>query len=160
MKKILSLLLSLTLVFSLAGCGEAKTATYSITSVQEGITMTDTQYLEAKGDILKVMNETTVLDLSTAEAEMKDFLVAYYDEAFGAMKDEAPASVTIEYGLAGDTYSAKININLEGADLQELIDGGYLVSLEDTEEDTENLKYISYSQTCKALEAAGYLLQQ
>lgn len=156
MKKLVSLLLSLTLVFAMAGCGKAQSATYVMTTEQEGITMTDTQVIEAEGDIVKAMNEITVLDLSTADAEMKDFLVTFYDSAFGSMKDEAPASVTIEYGLDGDTYTTKININLDGADLQELIDGGYINV---TTDNTDNLKYISYKQTCEAMEASGYVLQ-
>ena len=156
MKKLVSLLLSLTLVLAMTGCGKEQSATYVMTSVQEGITMTDTQVVEAKGDVVKSLYETTTLDLSESDSEMVDFLVAYYDEAFGSMKDSAPASVVVEYGLDGTTYTAIININLDGADLQELINGGYINV---TSDNANTLKYISFSQTCAALEASGYTLQ-
>ena len=68
MKKLLSLVLSLVLVCSLAGCGKEQSATYVLTSTQEGVmSMSDTQTLKAKGDIVYEMAETTVVDISMAE---------------------------------------------------------------------------------------------
>lgn len=158
MKKLINLLLSLTLVLALAGCGAEQSATYVLTQEEAGIyTMTDTQTIKAKGDIVYELTETTVADFTVADAETQALLAAYYDEIFTAMKDEAPEGVTVTYTRDGNVCTIEFVMDLTTADLQELIAGGYLMSLE---EDASNVKLISFSQTTAGLEAGGYVLQQ
>ncbi|MBQ9140903.1 MAG: hypothetical protein IJX63_03815 [Lachnospiraceae bacterium] len=158
MKKLLSLLLSLVLVFSLAGCGKEQTATYVLTSTEEGMqTMTDTQILKAKGDIVYEMKEITVVDISMADEETKALLSEFYGEYFGNLDENAPECVTMTSSIENDVFKVEIVIDLDGADLQELIDGGYLMADSSV---ADTVKAISFSQTCDGLAAAGYILQE
>ncbi len=158
MKKLLSLVLSLTLVFALAGCGKEQTATYVMTSEEEGVQiMTDTQILKAKGDIVYELKEITVIDFSVADDATKEMLIGIYEEYFGGLKTNAPENVSVEYTQTGDTCEVELVVNLDGADLQELIEGGYLSA---TSDNADTMKAISFSQTCEGLETAGYELQE
>ncbi len=157
MKKLLSLVLSLVLVCSLAGCGKEQSATYVLTSTQEGVmSMSDTQTLKAKGDIVYEMAETTVVDISMAEEAAKAQLSEYYTEYFNNFATNAPEGVTVTSNNADDVFEVSVTIDLKNADLQELMKGGYLIG---TSEDADKAQAISFSQTCAGLEAAGYVLQ-
>lgn len=158
MKKFLALILSLSVIFVLAGCSaKEQTATYVMETEEAGMLMTDTQTLMAKGDIVYELDETTVIDFSTVDAATQEALVAYYDEVFGAMKDAAPETVTVNFSNADGIYTVEILINVKDSDVQELIAGGYLSS---GDTNAENIKAISFKQTCEVFENSGYVLQQ
>ncbi len=157
MKKLLALLLSATLMLALAGCGAEQTATYVSTTTEEGITITDAQTIQAKGDKIQRLTETTTMDFSTLDTEIQAQLVAYYDESFDAAKADAPTGVAISYSEQNGVYTATFDIDLVAGDLQELIEKKYIMI---TSDNASTIKYVSYSQTCAALEASGYTLQQ
>ncbi len=156
MKKILTLLLSLTMVLALSGCGKEQMATYVMIQEQDGMTITDTQTVKAKGDLVYEMNEDMVIDLSGIEDESKEQVLAVYEETFNEMKNNAPETVTVNVSNVGNMVSVQIHINLNGADLQDLIDGGYIVA---TSANGQTPKVISFKQTCAALEAGNYVKQ-
>lgn len=157
MKKLLSLVLSLTLVFALAGCGKEQTATYVLTTNEEGMVMTDTMTYSAKGDIVYEMKEDMVLDLSGLDEESKTFMVDLYNEYFGEMKNNAPDTVVMDYSITDDVLTVSIDIDIKNSDLQELVDGGFVTTTTDAE---GKLVAISFEQSCTGLEASGYVLQE
>ena len=157
MKKLLSLVLSLVLVCSLAGCGKEQSATYVLTSTQEGVmSMSDTQTLKAKGDIVYEMIEVTTFDFSAADEASKAVYLETFEDEFAEMKEKAPESVTITTSIENDVLHVEFTINLEDADLQELMDGGYLMA---ADANSEKAQIVSFTQTCNAFEANGYTLQ-
>ncbi len=157
MKKLLNLLLSLTLVFCLAGCGKEQTATYVMDVTQEGVHIVDTMSYKAAGDIVYQMDETVTIDLSAVEAATKEAMVAYYDEFYGAMGTDVPEGVVFESSYENDVYTVVLNMNLKEADLQVLSERGYLML---TSEDGKTVQAISLKQTGEYLEASGYVLQE
>lgn len=157
MKKLLNLLLSLTLVLTLVGCGKEQTATYVMEVSQDGLAMVDTMVYKATGDIVYEMNENVTIDLSGLDDATKEAMVAYYDEFYGAMEANVPEGVTFDYSYENNVCTVVCNMNLKEADLQELSDGGYLVL---TSENGEMVKAISFKQTCEFCEASGYVLQE
>lgn len=156
MKKLLNLLLSLTLVLALTGCGQEQSATYVMTQEQDGMTISDTQSIKAKGDLVYEMVEDMYIDLSSVDEATKEPLLAYYEETYVAMKDNAPEGVVVNVVNDGNKISVQISIDLAGAELQDLIDGGYIVA---TSSNGQPIKAISFKQTCAALEAGGYVKQ-
>lgn len=157
MKKLCNLLLCFTLILALAGCGKEQSATYVMTSEPEGMfTMVDEQTLKATGDIVYELTEVTTLDFTNTDTETRDLLIAYYDETMAAMQEAAPEGVTVEFSAGDNSYTIKFSMDLKNGDLQEMIDGGYLMALE---EDSSSIKSISFKQTVAGLEEAGYTLK-
>ncbi|MBQ8821257.1 MAG: DUF1307 domain-containing protein [Lachnospiraceae bacterium] len=157
MKKLMNLLLSLTLVLALAGCGKEQSATYVLNFSQDGVSMVDTQVYQATGDIVTQMDENVVIDLSALDDTTKELMVAYYDEFYGAMGTDVPEGVTFSSSYENDIYTVNLSMNLKEADLQVLGERGYLLL---TSENGETVKVISFKQTCEYCEANGYVLQQ
>lgn len=157
MKKLMNLLLSLTLVLALAGCGKEQSATYVMNFSQDGVNMVDTMIYQATGDIVTQMDENVVIDLSGLDATTKELMVAYYDEFYGAMGTDVPEGVTFSSSYENDIYTVDLSMNLKEADLQELSERGYLLL---TSENGEQVQAISFKQTCEYCEANGYVLQQ
>ncbi|MBR4084974.1 MAG: DUF1307 domain-containing protein [Lachnospiraceae bacterium] len=156
MKKLVKLLLCMTLVLALAGCGKEQKATYKMEQDMMGMTITDTQIITAKGDKVVRMEEITEISFADFTDEEKELAAATYDETYGAMKDGAPDSVKMEYGLDGDVYRFTLDIDIANGDIKELIDGGFVYA---TSGDAEKAIFISFKQTCEGLEKAGYTAQ-
>ena len=157
MKKLLNLLLSLTLVFALAGCGQEQSATYVLDVTQEGVHIVDTMTYKATGDIVYQMDENVTIDLSAVEEAAKEAMVAYYDEYYGAMGTDVPEGVVFETSYENNIYTVVLNMNLKEADLQVLSERGYLML---TSENGQTVQAISLKQTGSYLEAQGYVLQE
>lgn len=157
MKKILNLLLSLTLVLALAGCGKEQTATYVMDVEQDGMHLVDTMVYKAAGDIVYQMDENVTIDLSAMDDATRDAVVAVYDEMYGAMGTDVPEGVEFQSSYENNVYKVALSMNLKEADLQELSERGYLVL---TSENGETVQAISFKQTCEFCEASGYVLQQ
>lgn len=157
MKKLLNLLLSLTLVLALAGCGKEQTATYVMDVEQDGMHLVDTMVYKAAGDIVYQMDETVSIDLSAMDEATRDAVVASYDEMYGAMGTDVPAGVEFQSSYENNVYTVVLNMNLKEADLQELSERGYLVL---STENGQTIQAISFKQTCEFAEASGYVLQE
>ncbi len=151
MKKLVKLLLCMTLVLALTGCGKEQTATYKMEQDAMGIKISDTYVINAKGDKVTKMEEVCSIDISALDDEQKESVVATYDEQYGAMKDSAPDSVVIDISSDANSYTVKVVYNIEGADLKALADAGYIEASNDGK-----ILYVSFKQTCDGLEASGY----
>ena len=157
MKKLLNLLLTLTLVFALAGCGKEQMATYVMDVEQDGMHMVDTMVYKATGDIVYQMDETVTIDLSAMDEATRNAVVASYDEIYGAMGTDVPKGVEFQSSYENNVYTVVLNMNLKEADLQELSERGYLVL---TSENGQTVQVISFKQTCAFAEQSGYVLQE
>lgn len=155
MKKLVKLLLCMTLVLALTGCGKEQSATYKLETAQGILTCVDTQTIKATGDIVYQMDTTSVIDLSGLTEEEKTLIIDTYSEYFGTMKDQAPETVKIEYSVDENTFNAATSMDIKNSDLQELIELGFVVS---TTEDSKQMKFISFKQSCEALESMGFTL--
>lgn len=155
MKKLVKLLLCMSLVLALAGCGKEQTATYELKQDAMGITISDTYVINAKGDKVTKMEEVCAIDISSLSAEEKELIVSTYDAQYGAMKDAAPSSVVFDISSNDTTYTVKVVYNIDGADLAELQEAGYI---EAATGDDGKILYVSFKQTCEGLEQGGYTL--
>ena len=161
MKKVLSVLLSICMMSLLFGCSaesKEQSATYVLTEEEAGMfTMTDTQTLHARGDEVYEILETTTLEFAELDKTTLEMLVAYYDDTVANMQAAAPEGVEVSSSYEGNVYTLVMNLYLEHADIEALMDGGYLLGL--TEEEQESITYISYKRTCEGLKASGYTLK-
>lgn len=157
MKKAISVLLSACMLVLMVGCGaKEQSATYELVQEEEGMyVMSDVQTLNAKGDKIYEILETTTMEFADVDEATLEMLLQYYDETVEAMKAEAPEGAEVSSSYEGNVYTLTMNLNLENADLQELVAGGYLMGLDDSE-DLDKVTFISFKQTCEGLEAAGY----
>ena len=154
MKKLVKLLLCMTLVLALTGCGKEQSATYKLEQDMMGITITDTQVITAKGDKVTTMKEVT--EISFGDLSEDDIAVAAetYDQTYGDLAATFPEGVDATYGLDGNVYKFELTMDLAGADIDKLIEAG-LVTVPAGEED-KKIVYISFKQSCEALESMGY----
>lgn len=151
MKKLVKLLLCLTLVLALTGCGKEQTATYKMEQDTMGIKISDTYVITAKGDKVTKMEEVCSIDISALDDAQKEAVIATYDEQYGAMKDSAPDSVVFDISSDDNSYTVKVDYNIEEADLKALADAGYIQATNDGK-----ILYVSFKQTCEGLAASGY----
>ena len=156
MKKLVKLLLCMTLVLALTGCGKEQSATYELKQDAAGMSLTDTQVITAKGDKVITMKEVSIISFPDMSEEEIALNAESYDGIYGAMLANVPEGVTANYGLDGSVYKVEINMNYEEADLQELIDAGLVMVTSDQK--GQKIAYISFKQTCEGLEAMGYTL--
>lgn len=154
MKKLVKLLLCVTLVLALTGCGKEQTVTYKLDQEMMGITISDTQTITAKGDKVMTMKEITEIDFGELSEEEIALSAETYDANYGALAATFPEGVTATYGLNGDVYKFELTMNLDGADIEALVKAG-LVTKPAGQED-KKIAYISYKQSCEALESMGY----
>ena len=91
------------------------------------------------------------------DAATLDMMVEYYDSTVAAMQESAPEGVTVTASYEDRVYTLELAIDLEKADLQAVMAGGYLMGLDDT---AGEVKQVSFQQTAEAFEASGYTLQR
>lgn len=128
---------------------------YTTETEVSGLPLTDTQTILATGDIVAILLESTSIDFSAFSQEEIDIYAKAYDEIYAPLLENTPKSVVLSFGLDGTIYRIDIKIHLLGADLQELVETGYITVLSGS---SDTLNYISYEQTCLALEENGYTL--
>lgn len=132
-----------------------KYTVYTTEMEESGLYFTDTQTILASGDIVVILIESTTIDFSAFSQEEIDIYAKAYDEVYAPLLENTPRSVILSFGLNDTIYRIDIRINLLGADLQELVEAGYITVLSGS---SDTLRYISYEQTCLALEENGYTL--
>ncbi len=155
MKKLVKLLLCMTLVLALTGCGKEQSATYELETVQGNFKCVDTQTLKATGDIVYQMETTAAIDLSAMTEDEKAYYVELYKAYFDGLKEVAPATVTIEYTVSDNSIDSSTVMDIKNSDLQELIELGFVAG---AGEDSDKIKMISFRQSCEALESMGFTL--
>ena len=80
MKKLTALTMTLVMAVSLAACGgKAQSVTYTMEQDNEGLKMTDTMTLNAKGDKVQKMEETIALDMTGFDDDTQTLMTEAYD---------------------------------------------------------------------------------
>lgn len=156
MKKLVKLLLCMTLVLALTGCGKEQSATYELKQDAAGMSITDTQTVTAKGDKVITMKEISEIAFSDMTEEEIALYAETYDATYDAMFADISDGATVSYGLDGNVYKLELVMNYEEADLQKLIELGLVQA--PAGQDASKIAYISFKQTCEGLEAMGYTL--
>ncbi len=142
-------------VFDIDPSAYEKYTVYETSMDVNGLSVSDKQTILANGDFVGLLVESTTIDLSDYTEDDRALYAEAYDEIYAPLCNEAPQSVTVLYGLDDTIYRVEIMINLEGANLKDLIDTGYLTILSGS---SNNIMYVSYEQTCLGLEESGYVL--
>lgn len=163
MKKLLGVLLSVCTMIFVLGCGTEEeveqSATYILVQEEADMfVMTDTQTLNARGDKVYELLETTTIKFADLNDTTLEALVEYYDNTIENMKLTAPEGVEVSSSYEDKVYTMVLNLYLENADLQVLMDGGYLMGMDG--DSPEEFTFISFEQTCTSLEASGYTLKK
>ena len=145
MKKIITSLVILAAAVSLTACGgKEQSVTYTMESDLNGVIMTDTMVLDAKGDRVQQMTEIVEVDTTT-----QSLLVEQYDAIVETYNSVEGVECTSETGEG--TYSITIVIDATGDAISELASLGLL----QVEGGTDG---ISLEGTGEALTQSGYTL--
>lgn len=150
MKKIISLLSVFVLVVSITACGgKEQSATYTMQSEVDGLVMTDTMTLDAKGDTVQTMTEVIALDLSSFDESTQTALTETYSTIVDSYNSVEGVECTMESG--DGSISITVVIDATGEAVSQLADAGLL----QVEGDADRL---SLSATGEALVESGYTL--
>lgn len=155
MKKILKLLLSVSLVLALTGCATQQTATYQKIIDMEYGTATDTQTIDATGNKVIRLKEVIEIEFSDSLSAMeKSIYIMDFENNFKKLKDKNLEGVSIDYLRDGDIFKVNVDINITSCDLKQLSDIGLFMGNK-TPEDGDK---VSFKGSCKILEENGYTL--
>ena len=150
MKKIITSLVILAVAVSLTACGgKEQSVTYTMESDLNGVIMTDTMVLDAKGDRVQQMTEIDELDMAEVDTTTQSLLVEQYDAIVETYNSVEGVECTSETGEG--TYSITIVIDATGDAISELASLGLL----QVEGGTDG---ISLEGTGEALTQSGYTL--
>ena len=148
MKKLAAITMTLVMAVSLAACGgKTQSATYTLEQDNEGLKMTDTMKLEAKGDTVEKMEETIAMDMTAFDEDTQQLMVQAYDSLVESY--QAVDGVECTGTVADSMYTIQITIDTTGDAVSRLAEQGLL----QVEGDTDG---ISLEKTGAALEAGGY----
>ena len=104
MKKIITSLVILAAAVSLTACGgKEQSVTYTMESDLNGVIMTDTMVLDAKGDRVQQMTEIVELDMAEVDTTTQSLLVEQYDAIVETYNSVEGVECTSETGEG--TYS-------------------------------------------------------
>lgn len=148
MKKLAALVLMLLLALSVTACGGRKqSVTYTLEEDTDGLKMTDSMKLDAKGDTVWQMEETITLDMTGFDEDTQALMTKSYDaltESYQAVEG-VECTGAVEDGI----YTIRIRIDTTGNAVSKLMDQGLLRLDGDT-------STISLEKTAESLEANGY----
>lgn len=150
LKKLVVLMMAVVMAFAMTACGAEQSVTYELVQDMEGITLTDTITLNAKGDVVQQMTEKIVVDTSSFDETQKESINAIYDELVTMYQAVEGVECT---GTTTDTsYTIDIVIDATGSAVEELAAQG-LLEMEGTGEG------ISLKASKASFEASGYTLK-
>lgn len=155
MKKILKLLLSVSLVLALTGCATQQTATYQKIIDWEDATATDTHTIDATGNKVIRVKEVVEVEFSDSLSAMeKSIYIMEMENTFKQIKDKNLEGVSIDYLRDGDIFKVTLDINTTSCDLKQLSD----LELYTGNKTPEDGDKVSFKGSCKILEENGYTL--
>lgn len=149
MKKLrLTAVLLCTAMFLTACGGKDQSAVYRMITEQNGITMTDTMNLHAKGDSIQEINEVIELNMSAFGDDICSQMSTYYDEL--AAMYQAIEGVECTTENKDKIYTITVNIDATGDAVNELAKQGLMEIQGDSE------GKISLEASGESLEANGF----
>ena len=132
----------------LAACGgKAQSVTYTMEQDNEGLKMTDTMTLNAKGDEVQKMEETITLDMTGFDDDTQTLMTKAYDSMVESY--QAVDGVECTGSAADGVYTIAITIDTTGDAVAKLAEQGLL----QVDGGTNGM---SLEKTGEALEAGGY----
>ena len=148
MKKGVCLIVLLAAALTLGACGGKKqSAVYTLEQENDGLKMTDTMKLEARGDSVEKMEETISMDMAAFDEDTQKLMVEAYDslvESYQAVDGVECTGTTTD-----SVYTIQIAIDTSGDTVAKLAEQGLL----QVEGSTDG---ISLEKTGQSLEAGGY----
>lgn len=148
MKRGRCLIVLLAAALTLGACGGKKqSVVYTLEQENDGLKMTDTMKLEARGDSVEKMEETISMDMAAFDEDTQKLMVEAYDslvESYQAV-DGVECTGTTTDGV----YTIQIAIDTSGDTVAKLAEQGLL----QVEGSTDG---ISLEKTGQSLEAGGY----
>ena len=148
MKRLAALTMTLVIAVSLAACGgKAQSVTYTMEQDNEGLKMTDTMTLNAKGDKVQKMEETIALAMTGFDDDTQTLMAEAYDSLVESY--QAVDGVECTGSAADGVYTIAITIDTTGDAVSKLAEQGLL-------QVDGGTNGISLEKTGEALEAGGY----
>lgn len=147
MKRLAALTMTVVMAVSLAACGKAQSVTYTMEQDNEGLKMTDTMTLNAKGDEVQKMEETITLDMTGFDDDTQTLMTKAYDSMVESY--QAVDGVECTGSAADGVYTIAITIDTTGDAVSKLAEQGLL-------QVDGSTNGISLEKTGEALEAGGY----
>ena len=147
MKKYLTFLMAVILVFSFAACKKSDPQMVTLNIEDSGVLGTYT--LEADGDVVHTIKQTTTMDCT-----------GFVEEQFAIIKEAASEYETIYNTIKGVTYEVELtetsmieNLTIDATNkeaLKELSEQGLMP--------VESGDYISLEKTVNSMEAEGWVV--
>ena len=148
MKRGRCLIVLLAAALTLGACGGKKqSVVYTLEQENDGLKMTDTMKLEARGDSVEKMEETISMDMAAFDEDTQKLMVEAYDslvESYQAVDGVECTGTTTD-----SVYTIQIAIDTSGDTVAKLAEQGLL----QVEGSTDG---ISLEKTGQSLEAGGY----
>ncbi len=148
MRKLLCISVSILMLLAMTACG-GKEQTVVLTFNQDGVEMEF--QMDAKGDIVQTITQTSVLDCSAYEQEQIDAIIESTEE-YSATYEEYDG-VTYTVTTEGTDIIEKIVIDTTDSDNLEELSEAQLLPIDGSAEK------ISVKKTVEALEAEGWVVK-
>lgn len=148
MKRGRCLIALLAVALTLGACGGKKqSVVYTLEQENDGLKMTDTMKLEARGDSVEKMEETISMDMAAFDEDTQKLMVEAYDSLVESY--QAVDGVECTGTMTDSVYTIQIAIDTSGDTVAKLAEQGLL----QVEGSTDG---ISLEKTGQSLEAGGY----
>lgn len=148
MKRGRCLIVLLAAALTLGACGGKKqSVVYTLEQENDGLKMTDTMKLEARGDSVEKMEETINMDMAAFDEDTQKLMVEAYDSLVESY--QAVDGVECTGTMTDSVYTIQIAIDTSGDTVAKLAEQGLL----QVEGSTDG---ISLEKTGQSLEAGGY----
>lgn len=145
--KIGAVLLCTAMLMTACG-GKEQSATYQMVSEQNGITMTDSMTLNAKGDTIQSIEETIEMDMSSFDDDTYAQMTEYYEQMIGMY--QAVEGVECTGSDSNKVYTISVTIDATGDAISELASQG-LMQIEG-----DSSGKMSFKGSGEALEGSGF----
>ncbi len=149
MKKILSFILAVIILLSFTACKKSDPQIVTLNIEDSGVLSTYT--LEADGDVVHTIKQTTTMDCTGFVEQQFDIIneaITEYEAIYNAVE-----GVTYEVDVTETSMVEKLTIDATNKDtLKELSDQGLMP--------VESGDYISLEKTVKSMEADGWVIAE
>ena len=149
MKRTVYGLLTVCIIVFMTACGNRNTSvTYRMEAEENGMSMTETITLHARGDEIHQITEVIEMDLRSFDEATRDLLYAAYDELVASYGETEGVVTTGE--VAEGIYTLRISIDATGDAVNTLAEQGLFVI-------EGGMDSFSLERTGAALESQGYV---
>ena len=152
MKKLIGMLLVCCMAVSLFACGGKEPQSATCTTEQDGVLVT--MVFDAEGDKVTKITQTSSLSIEGLSEDIIESVKEAVDDT--AKTYDAIDGVEYSSEITDTELTEKIVINADKDTLKEVISQGLLP----IEGDDDNVSVLSFSESIKALEDAGWTVEK